>query len=242
MEWANKLVVTKNTEIMKKTVLLFCLIALIGCSSDDDQNSSQQSNRLLTDMIVTNDGNADTFHFEYDSNKNITAILKNGNLEFAYTYKGNIIESVRTDVSADDTTTFLYSDGKLTGYSREGEFHPIEYDAQNNKYIFTEDDYEVTMNDRDISSIMLFENLYFSMDYNSASKGPLFNVRTENVFLLTLFSDVYAFLSVRPSTGFVYNQSTFSCENTYDGDNYLTKMILRSDEEEQTIQYIYEEL
>jgi len=228
---------------MKKLLTLIVIASLASCSSDDN-NGNGGPKKYVTDMIVVQNGDTDTYHFEYDANKNITAIERNGDPEFTFTYEGNTIQSVVTNPETGEGIQFVSSGGRITGYTGVlGEdLSPVSYEPQNNRYTFSEDAIQVTLADRDIARIDYYDRQYFSMNYANA-KGPLYSVPTENIFVMTLFTSFYPFLFTRPATSFQYDEVGFTCTNTYDSDNYLTKMILEADQGSlYSITYVYSEM
>lgn len=223
-------------------VLLICCI-LSGCSSDEGSGRSAESRpKFLTDMIVAQGGGSDTFEFQYDDINNISSIHRNGEVEYQFIYNVNKLSSIHTYGDSEPWRVFNYTEGVLKTYSdRYGDDYPISYQPAGNTYFFSADNFSVTLKDKDILRI---ENIggekYFSMEYDTAIKGPLFNIKTENTFLFTLMSELYPFLFHNAAKNFYYNGTLYTCENSYDEDNYLIKMQLNdSDGTQYTIHYIY---
>jgi len=230
---------------MRTLLALFCLTFLFACSNDDDVKETQK--KYLTQMNFTNDGVTTTIHFEYDDSKNITAIKAggDGDDDLYYTYNGTKLSTIRAGNETEPSMTFTYTADKLTGYTTnyDGD-NPVSYNEQTKKYIFGDDDYkyEVSLKGRDVATISpIGGEANFYMNFEQNRKGPLYNVATDNVFLLNLFSTYSPLLFVNAPTDFLYSGVLFTCENIYNNDNYLIKMMLTSNENTAiTIDYIYE--
>jgi len=232
---------------MKKILALICLACICACSNDDDPKQSKK--KYLTEMILTNEGVSTTYHFEYDASKNISAIRNNEDEDdnLYYTYNGTSVSTIRVGQDLEPAVTLIYTADKLTGYTNSfDDYTPINYNQQTKNYLFGDEDYqyEVILKNRDVAKINIINSgEYFYMNFDQNRKGPLYNVATNNIFLMNLFSTLSPFLFVNAPTDFMYSQELFTCENTYDKDNYLTKMILTSNEGSNlTVNYTYEEM
>ena len=229
---------------MKKMFFaLFALTALLSCSDDDSSsNNNEETQKFVTSMVIGEGDNAELITFQYDDNKNLKAYLEDGDIEYTFTYNDNNELVAVTD--AYDESSFveiIYADGVLSGYTINGTTFPITYNEETKKYLFSGFGIEIGLEGRDIATVAEVGNEnYVTIDYFDIHKGPMYNVPTKDIFLVSLFTDLYYLTSTKSISGMNDEGQNYSTEGTYDQDNYVTKMILKSEtgtEEVVTFQY-----
>ncbi|MHA3786942.1 hypothetical protein ACX0HA_01930 [Flavobacterium hauense] len=232
---------------MKKLFFaLFALTALVSCS-DDDTNSTnnEETQKFVTSMIIGEGEDAEMITFQYDDNKNLKTYLEDGDVSFTFTYNSNNELVTITDAFDESSSVEIqYTNGVLSGYTIDGSTFPITYNEETKKYLFGGFGIEVGLEGRDIGTVAeADEEDYVTIDYFDAYKGPMYNVPTKDIFLVSLFTDLYYLTSTKSISGMNDEGQNYSTESTYDEDGYVTKMILKSGStNEDVITFQYSEL
>ena len=217
---------------MKKMFFaLFALTTLASCSDDDsNSNNNGETQKYVTSMTIGEGGNAEVITFQYDENKNLKTYLEDGDVSYTFTYNDNNELVTVTDAFDEPSTIEIqYTNGILSGYTMDGATYPITYNESTKKYLFAGFEVEIGLEGRDIGTVAEAggEN-YITIDYFDAYKGPMYNVPTKDIFLVSLFTDLYYLTSTRPISGLSDDGENYTTESTYDEDGYVTKMILKS--------------
>jgi len=232
---------------MKKLFFaLFALTALVSCA-DDDTNSTnnEETQKLVTSMIIGEGEDAEMITFQYDDNKNLKTYLEDGDVSFTFTYNSNNELVTVTDAFDEASSVEIqYTNGVLSGYTIDGSTFPITYNEDTKKYLFGGFGIEIGLEGRDIATVAeAGEENYITIDYFDAHKGPMYNVPTKDIFLVSLFTDLYYLTSTKSISGLSDEGQNYSTESTYDEDGYVTKMILKSGStNEDVITFQYSEL
>lgn len=225
---------------MKKLFFaLFALTVLVSCSDDDNEGPK----KYVTSMTLGEGENHDVISFQYDENKNLKAYVEDGHVEYSFIYNSNN-ELLSITAETGSAIEIKYEDGKLSGYTANGVTSPIAYNEQTKMYIFEDLDIEAGLKGRDLGIVNLIgAGNHTTIDYNDSYKGPMYNVPTKNIFLLSVFLNLYYFVTTKPITALDDSANEFTTENTYDADGYITKMVLKSGTETKgMITYQYTEL
>ncbi|ALM48874.1 hypothetical protein AMR72_08215 [Flavobacterium psychrophilum] len=234
---------------MKKIVTLLALIILASCSSDDNNDVNNGSNKYLSSFSIGSDDGTEQSEVVtviYDDNDNIKAFVADDDIIFAYKYDSdNNLISMSRGFNSDAEYTFQYTNGRLSGYTDvySGTTTAITYNDQTKMYVIGDSDREIGLKGRDIGVVndVDGENMY-TFNYDDSKKGALYNVKGDNLFVLSLFSEFYQYLSVRPMTGISVFENTYTLENTYDSDGFLTKAAITTNGESQgVLMYQYTE-
>jgi hypothetical protein len=237
----------KPTNKMKKLFFaLFALTALVSCT-DDDSNSTnnEETQKFVTSMIIGENEDAEMITFQYDENKNLKAYLEDGDVSFTFTYNSN--NELVSVTDAFDESSFVeiqYTNGVLSGYTMNGSTHAITYNEETKKYLFGGFGIEIGLEGRDIATVAEAGGEdYITVDYFDDHKGPMYNVPTKDIFLVSLFTDLYYLTSTKAISGMNDDGEDYSTESTYDEDGYVTKMILKSGSgTEDVVTFQYSEL
>jgi hypothetical protein len=215
---------------MKKLFFaLFALTALVSCTDNDsDSNNNEGTQKFVTSMTIGEGEDADLITFQYDENKNLKAYLEDGDLEYTFTYNDNNELVAVTDAFDESSTVdIIYTNGVLSGYTLNGTTYPITYNEATKKYLFGGFGIEIGLEGRDIATVAeTGQENYLTIDYFDVHKGPMYNVPTKDVFLVSLFTDLYYLTSTKPISGMNDEGQNYTTESTYDQDGFVTKMIL----------------
>lgn len=221
---------------MKKLIFaLFALATLVSCSDDDNK----EIQKFATSIAIE----GDMINLTYDDKKNLKAISEDGDIIYAFTYNSNNELLAINDEEGVPIVTVLYTNGKLSGYTSNGQTQPITYDAQTGKYTFGAAGIEATLTGKDLATVTAIGgDTILDIDYKGSEKGPFYSVPTKNTFLLSVFLNLYYFVSARPILSITENGSLNTTNNTYDADGYVTTMVLQQDTETQEVIFTYSEL
>lgn len=223
---------------MKKILFaLFAISMLVSCNNDDDSNTKQ---KFLTSVTI----GGDTATFQYDEKKNLKSISSDGDVIYSFTYDNdNNLLSIND--GDEDFVTVQYENGQLKSFTNGSALYPISYNAQTKKYIVTGANIEIGLAGKDLATIDEIggANL-LTMTYNADHKGPFYSVPTKNTFLYGLLLELHYFTSIRPISGVTEDGgTTYTTENTYDADGYVTGMVMKSGTQtEGTFTFQYSEL
>lgn len=196
-------------------------------------------------MIIGEGEDAEMITFQYDDNKNLKTYLEDGDVSFTFTYNSNNELVTVTDAFDEASSVEIqYTNGVLSGYTIDGSTFPITYNEDTKKYLFGGFGIEIGLEGRDIATVAeAGEENYITIDYFDAHKGPMYNVPTKDIFLVSLFTDLYYLTSTKSISGLSDEGQNYSTESTYDEDGYVTKMILKSGStNEDVITFQYSEL
>jgi len=214
---------------MKKLVtLLAAIITLTSCSSDDDNNADKGNNKSLSSITLSNGdgtGQPEVLTVIYDDNGNIKAFAADDDILYAYKYDtNNNLISISRGLSSDAEYTFQYTNGRLSGYTDEsGTTTAIGYNEQTKMYTIGDSARQFSLKGRDIGTVSeAGENMY-TFNYDDSHKGALYNIKGDNLFVLTMFSELYQYMSVRPMTSIATGDDSYTLDNTFDADGYVTK-------------------
>lgn len=228
---------------MKRFFAILAVVMLAACSSDDDKNDGPK--KYPTAFRLGTEATAPWIQLRYDSNNNLTGLISEDEVQYSFAYNGNELVSITNGGDDEEPDyEFVYQDGALTGYIRNGETFPITYNKDSKTYIFEEEGLEVGLRGRDLGTGKLIGNTVNALDitYDDSRKGALYAVPTKDLFLIQLFANVYYYLSARPIVTVGDNEDSYTAENLYDADGYITQMTLKSGADTiATIQYQYSE-
>lgn len=229
---------------MRKLFMLCAVVLLASCSGDDDKNINEGPKKFMTSIAMNDEPGTGAIQFEYDENKNLKAILENGDVEYSFAYNTNNELTAINDGNSESVIEILYDNGQLSGYMTGGETYPIAYNVQTNKYVFNSTEIEVALKGRDLGAVNDAGGANrLTLDYNTLYKGPMYNVPTKNIFLLSLFLNLYYYVSTSPVTGITEGGTAYTTENTYDEDGFVTQMVIESDTQTlATVKFSYSEL
>ncbi|RDI15722.1 hypothetical protein [Flavobacterium sp. AG291] len=231
---------------MKKIFLLVTVVLLASCSADDNNVVTK---KLLSSFTITESGSISTTEFAYDANRNITGITKDGMTEYSFAYnKGNMI--IIYDGALDNPDTkqlynILNQNNQPTDYiDSDGKSWFITYNSTTKKYTFEGSGIEVLLKSRDIASVNDADDVVLAtMEYDEEKLGCLYNVPTNNVYLLPLFTELYGYISAQAVKKITLNGTEYAVTNTYDEEGYVIKMVLMTEGgATRTIDYNYVEL
>ena len=229
---------------MKKLFMLFAVALLASCSGDDDKNNNDGPQKLLTSVALNDDPDAGAISFQYDEKKNLKAILEDGDVEYSFTYNNNNELTGINDGNGESFFDIQYDNGQLSGYTAYGETYPITYNEQTKKYVFNSTEIEVALKGRNLGTVNDIGGAdRLNIDYNDSYKGPMHSVPTKNIFLLSLFLNLYYYVSTSPISAINESGSIYTAENTYDEDGFVIQTIIKSGTQTQgTIKFQYSEL
>ena len=118
---------------MKKLLYLFTasLLVFTSCSKDDNDSSDPASSILVKKITtVYNDGYSDIANIEYNGNKIVSRIEKDGS-SMKYTYTGDLIariDELDEDGKLNQTTDYNYVNGKLsTSVEKSADANAVYY-------------------------------------------------------------------------------------------------------------------
>lgn len=124
---------------MKIRILVFLLIVLVSCSSDDGQEAINEDNLLLKKMIVTSSDNSVlTYNYEYNGRKLVKISLSDGS-SVKYYYQGDLITKV---VEYNSTDSNPSSELENEYDSNERIIRTFYTDFINDYYTVTEHNYD----------------------------------------------------------------------------------------------------
>ncbi|PZR22433.1 MAG: hypothetical protein DI539_05690 [Flavobacterium psychrophilum] len=222
---------------MKKVLFALLAVAMLAsCNNDDDSNKNQ---KFMTSVSI----NGDVAVFQYDEKKNLKSISSDGDIIYGFNYDGsnNLISVTDGD---DAFVTLQYENGQLESITNGDAVLPVTYNEATKKYLIGGAGIEVGLSGKDIATVDETggDNL-LALNYSSDNKGPFYSVPTRNVFLLPLLLELHYFMSTKPITQVTENGTTYTTENTYDEDGYVTQMVMKSGTEIQgTIIFQYSKL
>lgn len=102
---------------MKKIILIFSLLVLFSCSSNESVNDSSNASGVLLKKIVSSDGAA-IVNFNYNGNKILNYIDDGDGEKVLFSYTGNFITKMEwVDISNNQlyqTVEFMYTSNKVT--------------------------------------------------------------------------------------------------------------------------------
>lgn len=221
---------------MKKLIFaLFALATLVSCSDDDNKEIQKFA------TSITMEG--DMINLTYDDKKNLKTISEDGDIVYAFTYNSNNELLAINDEEGVPIVTVLYTNGQLSGYTSNGQTQPITYDAQTGKYTLANAGIEASLAGRDLAKLnVIGGNTILDIAYKGSEKGPFYSVPTKNTFLLSMFLNLYYFVSTKPILSVAESGTIITTDNTYDADGYVTTMVLQQDTENQEVIFTYSEL
>lgn len=226
---------------MKKLLTLLVLIVMTSCSNDDDNNVDKGNNKSLSSITLSSGdgtGQPEVLTVIYDDNGNIKAFVADDEIVYAYKYDANNnLISIGSGLNSDPDYTFQYTNGRLSGYTDvEGAMTTaISYNEQAKTYTIGDSARQFSLKGRDIGTVSTGGQNEYTFNYDDSHKGALYNVKGDNLFVLTMFSELYQYMSVRPMTSIETGNDSYTLDNTFDADGYVTKAAINYNGEVQSI-------
>lgn len=241
----------------------FLTLLFISCSSNDDSiNLNQGSTRIVPkqlQVLALNQAGelvtAFQTNFGYNSNKKINRIETssiNGNENIDLTYGSNGLPNKIDFITTQGTQTFNfgYNGTTLSSYSVDGVEFPVLHNTFNNSYSFQKGGETVTYflnNSNDVTRLIGVNpngssNL-FQLEFENEKYGFLHNVDFPLHLYLGIVSDPILFLlmSHNPLNKIISN-SNYEYSNSFDEDDFLIESVMNVEQQQNIIQYEYQEL
>lgn len=200
---------------MKRILFLLVTAAFVmGCSDDD---SKTEEVKFYVDMITVegNDGTEQTLDMDYNAQKQLVK-MTSGGTTIEFTYEENRLKTI---TGGPYSYYLTYEDGKLSGVTQDQTIYDVEYNSEENSYVFGGTD--ITLNQyNDITRVFTAwgEDTW---SYDTSKKGPIYAFTTESNFLIGLVLNLPELLTSRPVT----KDTDADIENTYDSNGYVTKSV-----------------
>jgi hypothetical protein len=201
--------------VMKRILFLLVTAAfVIGCSDDD---SKTEEGKFYVDMITVegNDGTEQTLDMDYNAQKQLVK-MTSGGTTIEFTYEENRLKTV---TGGPYSYYMTYEDGKLAGLTQDQTIYDVEYNSEENSYVFGGTD--VTLNQyNDVTRVFTAwgEDTW---SYDTSKKGSAYSFTTENNFLIGLLLNLPELFTSRPVT----KDTDAAIENTYDSNGYVIKAV-----------------
>lgn len=237
---------------MKKNIYLALLflfgMMLIACSGDDDNGSSASPIPFDQKYLskVTNEQGEVLVEIKYNDDKTIARVTI-VNIVFRYEYNEiGQVTNVHFAIPGEALLSFSYTydaNGTMNSYtSADGIVYPVEYNAQENSYHFTEDEfdsYTIYLNtNQTLKKIIEHDqgqdDTTINLFYEDGKYGALHNAN--DVSLPTLIASpvfYYAYftslnLNKVPFEEVFGGEIYISMENEFEEDNFLKSSIVNS--------------
>lgn len=228
--------------------LLLLSTVLCSCGKDDDPIQEQQVKvidkiEIKRTIVSTGSTSINSILFEYNTNKEISKIDKfnENTLHYSYTYvyQNNVPVSSMYDFPNGGDPVYEvkygYTDGKFSSYydSYYRSTVSFSYNEIYNQYTNTESNGQFILNENNDVSIKKTAsvNNEFSYTFDTAKKGPLFNVVNKKWFPALVFGcfsdETVNTVTTYPVTSLFDDNlaQTNPYSNTYDTDGFIIKSV-----------------
>jgi len=224
---------------MNKILLLLSVITIFSCSSDDDSNNEQKAKKYVDVVTLTTNGETSTINLTYNDAKQIIRYSRSGT-SLTYKYEQGRLTTI-TDTDQNNTPYQLsYTNGQLSSLKHYNDTYPVTHNVADNCFTFSAGEINLKLGiaGRHIAFLNNFDGVSSQkFSYSNQNKGPMYNISTENAYLVPLFSEyAYIFLTSMPTVQFRLNtdgtEKVYNATHTFDEEGYVTSTVLRSGNEE----------
>jgi hypothetical protein len=203
---------------MKKIILFLAALCLLSCSDDDGG-----SKKLYLESVVGTNADGSTsgsINFGYDEKGQLTSLTQGTN-GYTIGYKDGLIVSVNT-IGGGASFDLNYEDGKLVSLKQDDASYDVEISSDNRTYTIAGLEESFTINDKgDVTSITQAGTEYL-FTYESGKKGPMYSVKTKNLFMLQFLLNGSYVMSRQPISEFL----GYTSQRSYNTDGYLQSLDL----------------